>query len=237
VIDPSGGVLPGVALTLTDVELGIRFSAVSDRTGSFLFRDLQPGRYELVARLAGFATVTSVFRFDAGTQTERRLTLPLGSLQETLTMVCAPGAAVLPTADRRAFAFSGRVAPAAASLFTRPAPTTPGLAAQDAATAPRPVRVGGQIRAPRQLKKVNPVCPRTVLPSDDTVVVLVGTIGVDGYMYEVQPAEPKPAAAIPPSEFVESALEAVRQWQYSPTLLNNVAVPVQVTVTILYRRG
>ena len=30
----------------------------------------------------------------------------------------------------------------------------------------------------------------------------------------------------------EAAIAAVRQWQYSPTLLNGVAVPVIMTVTV-----
>ena len=40
----------------------------------------------------------------------------------------------------------------------------------------------------------------------------------------------------PEPEFVESALNAVRQWQYTPTLLNGVPVEVNLTVTIAYTR-
>ena len=34
----------------------------------------------------------------------------------------------------------------------------------------------------------------------------------------------------------QAALDAVRQWQYTPTLLNGVPVPVLVTVTINFTR-
>lgn len=34
--------------------------------------------------------------------------------------------------------------------------------------------------------------------------------------------------------FVQAVSEAVRQWQYMPTRLNNVPVPVMVTVTVSY---
>jgi periplasmic protein TonB len=32
----------------------------------------------------------------------------------------------------------------------------------------------------------------------------------------------------------EAAIDAVRQWQYSPTLLNGAPVPVLATVTIIF---
>ena len=34
----------------------------------------------------------------------------------------------------------------------------------------------------------------------------------------------------------QAALDAVRQWEYLPTLLNGVPVPVLVTVTITFTR-
>ena len=34
----------------------------------------------------------------------------------------------------------------------------------------------------------------------------------------------------------QAALDAVRQWEYTPTLLNGVPVPVLVTVTINFTR-
>ena len=33
----------------------------------------------------------------------------------------------------------------------------------------------------------------------------------------------------------EAAIEAVRQWTYTPTLLNGVAVPVIMTVTVNFQ--
>ena len=34
----------------------------------------------------------------------------------------------------------------------------------------------------------------------------------------------------------QAALDAVRQWEYTPTLLNGVPVPVLVTITINFTR-
>jgi beta-lactamase regulating signal transducer with metallopeptidase domain len=220
--DPSGAVLPGVELTLTDVQFGVRFSRVTDGTGSFAFPDLQPGRYELNARLPGFATVTNLLTITAGTNVRRTITLPLGSLEETIYVVCGgpvAQAGVPPvTVQNRGGRGSAESAPQGRRGFGQP------------------VRVGGQIKAPSMLATVNPVCPRGILPDRDTVINLVGRIGVDGYMNEVRhvPSDNQPA---PPAEFIESALDAVRQWKYTPTLLNNQPWDVNVRVTVLYSRN
>jgi hypothetical protein len=47
---------------------------------------------------------------------------------------------------------------------------------------------------------------------------------------------PSGAQGLPQPEYVEAALNAVRQWQYTPTLLNGVPVDVNITVTIAYTR-
>jgi outer membrane biosynthesis protein TonB len=35
-------------------------------------------------------------------------------------------------------------------------------------------------------------------------------------------------------DFDQSAIEAIRQWEYTATRLNNVPVPIIVTVTVVY---
>jgi beta-lactamase regulating signal transducer with metallopeptidase domain len=219
--DPSGAVLPGVELTLTDTQFGVRFSRVTDGGGFFAFPDLQPGRYELDARLPGFATVSNLMTITAGAKVERTITLPLGSLEETLYVVCSGGPlamAPVPFVPVQARGGRGAVDQGGGRGFGQP------------------LRVGGQIKVPNQIHKVNPVCPRTVLPERDTVINLIARIDVDGYMNEVRhvPADNQPA---PPAEFIDSALEAVRQWRYTPTLLNNQPWTVNVRVTVLFSRN
>jgi hypothetical protein len=222
--DQSGGVLPGVQATLTDTQLGAGYTARSDAAGRFTFRELQPGRYDLALSLPGFATVSNVMTVTAGAEVRRTIVLPLGSLEETISVVCGSPAA--------------RLREAAVDLVTRArelAMPTLAAAAQDR-PAGTPVRVGGQIAAPRQIARVNPVCPRGVLPSADTVVVLTARIGVDGYLNDLRHVPAAAGGAAPTQEFVDSALEAVRQWAYSPTRLNNVLVEANVTITIRYSR-
>src|SRR5215207_2156604 len=91
---------------------------------------------------------------------------------------------------------------------------------------PAPVRVGGAIRQPTQLKKVNPVYPPIAQSARvQGVVIIEAIIGPDGRVTEA-----KVLRSIPLLD--AAALDAVKQWVYTPTLLNGVPVPVIMTVTV-----
>jgi protein TonB len=72
-----------------------------------------------------------------------------------------------------------------------------------------------------------------VLATENALVILTGRIGVDGYLNDLRPVE-RAISSAPATEFVESAIEAVRQWRYTPTLLNGSPVDVSITVTVRY---
>ena len=210
--DPLGGLLPGVALTLTDQVVGVSYAAITDRTGSFSFAELQPATYELSAQLPGFANVSTVMPIGAGATIERRIVMPIGTLQETITVGCQLSAQ--PSSPR-----------ARAVLNPAPARTAP----QATTAVPFSGGIGGQIRAPRQIARANPICPNHV--GVDTLVQLTARVGIDGYLSDIRllNGEQKPA-----QEIVDSAIEAVRLWQYTPTLLNGVPVEAQITMTVNY---
>jgi len=89
-----------------------------------------------------------------------------------------------------------------------------------------PVRIGGQIKAPTKIKDVKPVYPVIAQSARVTGVVTIdATIGQDGKVMDA-----KVVRSIPLLD--QAALDAVRQWEYTPSLLNGVPVPVLVTVTI-----
>src|SRR5437762_6478936 len=54
--DPSGGVLPGVSVTATQTDTGLKREATTDTDGSFTLLNLPPGPYQLEATLQGFRT-------------------------------------------------------------------------------------------------------------------------------------------------------------------------------------
>lgn len=224
-IDQTGAALPSVNVTLTDTLVGVKYAAVSDATGWLSVRELPPGQYQMVATLPGFRRVTNLMTLGTGQTIERTITLPVGTLQETITVVCGATPAASGGLARAPFAAIVPSKVPFAPLFTPAAQNSRGL---------QPVRVGGQIKAPSQIRKVNPICPPFV-PSGSSVVILEGRIGVDGYLNDVRSLRPDPVAG-PLSEVAESALEAVRQWAYTPTLLNNTPVEVEIVVTVQYSR-
>jgi protein TonB len=90
------------------------------------------------------------------------------------------------------------------------------------------VRVGGQIKAPTQITKVQPVYPPIALNARvQGIVILEATIGVDGRVIDA-----KVLRSIPLLD--QAAIDAVRQWAYTPTMLNGAPVPVIMTVTVTF---
>ena len=56
VTDPSGAVIPGAKVTLTDVGKQFEYTAITDATGHYLLRSLPPSTYNLKVEAAGFTT-------------------------------------------------------------------------------------------------------------------------------------------------------------------------------------
>jgi TonB family protein len=93
-----------------------------------------------------------------------------------------------------------------------------------------PLRIGGKIHAPKKIKDVKPVYPAIAQSAGVAgAVTIEATIGPEGKVVDA-----KVVQSIPLLD--QAALDAVRQWEYTPTLLNGVPVPVLVTVTINFRR-
>jgi TonB family protein len=92
------------------------------------------------------------------------------------------------------------------------------------------VRPGGRIMEPKKIKDVQPVYPAIAQSARVSgTVTIEATIGSDGKVVDA-----KVVRSIPLLD--QAALDAVRQWEYLPTMLNGVPVPVLVTVTINFTR-
>src|SRR5688572_19630802 len=87
VTDEQGGVLPGVTVTVRNVDTGIVRTVVTEDDGQYRVPALQPGRYDVSAELAGFTT-TSANGIQLATNAEVRQNLRLGvaTLQESVTV-------------------------------------------------------------------------------------------------------------------------------------------------------
>jgi protein TonB len=89
-----------------------------------------------------------------------------------------------------------------------------------------PVRVGGNIKPPTKTRDVKPIYPPIAQSARvQGVVIIEATIGADGRVQQAKVLRGQPLLD-------QAALDAVKQWQFSPTLLNNVPVPVIMTVTV-----
>jgi protein TonB len=102
-----------------------------------------------------------------------------------------------------------------------PLPPPPPPSAPDA-----PIRIGGNIRPPTKIKDVRPVYPTIAQAARVEGMVIIETmIGPTGRVLDA-----KVIRSIPLLD--AAALEAVRQWEFTPTLLNGSPVPVVLTVTV-----
>jgi TonB family protein len=102
--------------------------------------------------------------------------------------------------------------------------------AASAATPAQPVRVGGTIRAPLKTLDVRPVYPTSMRDAGrEGVVPIEATIGIEGTVTSVRVL----SAQVHP-DFAIAAVDAVRQWRFTPTLLNASPVEVVMTVSVAF---
>jgi hypothetical protein len=88
VTDVTGGVLPGVTVTLHNADTGFTRSDVTDAGGRYNFTALPPtGKWTLSIELAGFTPQTREgLQFQANTKSEINFQLAVGGLQEAVTV-------------------------------------------------------------------------------------------------------------------------------------------------------
>src|SRR6266446_3144884 len=92
-----------------------------------------------------------------------------------------------------------------------------------------PIRPGGDLRPPAKVRHVVPAYPELARRAGvEGVVVLECVIDPSGHVAEVRILRSQPLLDA-------AAVEAVRQWVYSPTRLNGVPVAVLLTVTVQFK--
>lgn len=95
-----------------------------------------------------------------------------------------------------------------------------------------PVRPGGKVRYPKLLHRVEPAYPPLARNAGiQGIVILEATLGTDGRVERIVAVSGHPL-------LVESARQAVAQWVYEPTYLNDQPVPLllRVKVEFILRR-
>jgi TonB family protein len=217
--DPTNRLLPGTTVILTNTSSKAKYEVQTDATGKFEFVGLPPAQYKLETSLAGFAALSEEIRISGNTQ--RDLRLKVGSLQETVTV----------TDGSVDVDVSVRLDPAVKIRRTQAQLKFAEFAAQAkakcAAGAPGPV--GGNILPPAKLLDVKPIYPEHLrLAKIGGVVQMEAVIGTDGTVRNV------PVVNGPHPELESAAVDAVRQWRFSTTLLNCEPIPVNMKVSVMF---
>ncbi|GMV20826.1 MAG: M56 family metallopeptidase [Vicinamibacterales bacterium] len=117
-----------------------------------------------------------------------------------------------------------------ASLSTRLWETLfPVLSAQQ-----QPVRIGGQIREPKKIKHVLPACPAG-LGSGEFPVHVRARIDTGGVVQDATVVDDEGAPAANP-DAAAAVIQAVQQWQFTPTELNGRPVDVTIDVFVTFKK-
>ena len=89
-----------------------------------------------------------------------------------------------------------------------------------------PIRIGGEVKAPSKIRDVKPAYPAIARDARvQGVVIVEAIIDATGRV-----ADTRVLRSIPLLD--EAAVEAVRQWEFTPTQLNGTPQSVVMTVTV-----
>jgi periplasmic protein TonB len=93
------------------------------------------------------------------------------------------------------------------------------------------IRVGGNVQQANLIHQVMPVYPEIAKTAHiQGTVILHAIIAKDGTVQELQYISGPPL-------LMRSAMDAVRQWRYRPTLLNGEPVQVDTTISVVFTLG
>jgi hypothetical protein len=93
ILDPSEAGVPGAAVSLVNEDSGFRRAVESQPDGSYRVAPLEPGLYKITVRKEGFRTVVRFgLRLETRQAARANFTLPVGSMQETITVEGEPDA-------------------------------------------------------------------------------------------------------------------------------------------------
>src|SRR5215471_7579608 len=87
VADQNGAILPGVSVMITNTGTSLKLETTTDGAGSYVFRNLLPGVYDMTLSLKGFKEIRqSGIIVSAGNPKRIDVALQVGATQETVTV-------------------------------------------------------------------------------------------------------------------------------------------------------
>jgi hypothetical protein len=99
-------------------------------------------------------------------------------------------------------------------------------------TGVKPTKIGGRVRPPKKLRDVPPKYPdqpaQTMGSGMWAGEVLIDAKGKISHVWTIREVNFKP----PFPESNQAIVEAIRQWEFEPTIVDNAATPVCMVVTM-----
>jgi TonB family protein len=246
VTDQTGAPIAGAPVTIAIPTTAGQVATV--RTfddGTFSMNNVPAGEYEFRVQLAGFKPAGARVELLSGQTASANIQLEIGGVSESITTTPAPAGTPLPdeAALRNQIDQNPQNAAAylnLANLYFKLGHTSDAesllskglelyreqVASRTAAGVLESSQGGGNIKRPAKVRDVRPVYPaEAVAAHTGGVVILEATIAADGTV-----RNPRVVRSAPP--FDQASIDAVRQWLYTPPLLNGVPVDVLMTVAL-----
>jgi TonB family protein len=155
VVDQSGGVLANATIVLSNIQTNAKHEVRTNRTGYYEFVGLLAGNYELEVRQPAFQAMKEALSVGVGETLQRNVTLQIGAVQETITMVGGSDDAA-----------------------SRPRVETAPVPARKPCPSPE---IGGCVGPPVKVKDVRPVYPQSLSDAGiEGSVLLEARIDSDG---------------------------------------------------------
>ena len=210
--DASGAVIPRVRIDVRSSggaaargESVVHEIVYSNAIGEFSM-DIADGSYDISIAAPGFAKQDHQgVLFDNRNAKRMDMTLAVGAIQERVQVQSGMDQKV--QAERAAIERTVRA---------------------DSSSQPQRIRVGGNVQAANLIRKVTPLYPSTAkFDRVEGTVIMKAVIGKDGSILSLEQVN-----KLVDSRLAEAALDAVKQWQYKPTLLNGEPIEVVTEIEV-----
>jgi TonB family protein len=202
IFDISDAACPNATIVMTNHKAGTVDMTTSDAEGNFVFKALPAGEYEMKVLKPGFKTYLAP-----------QVVLEAGrdlALNAKLQM------GVLEDTVDVQVEYRGQ------PYAMKASPST-----EDTAETKR-IRIGGNVEAAKVITKVQPIYPEIAKKRGaQGSVLLHAVVGKDGTPHSLEVLN----SQIDP-DLARSAVEAVNQWRYQPTLLNGEPVEIDTTIVV-----
>ena len=226
VVDQTNRSVPDATLVLANEATRAKYEVRTDSAGHFDFKGLPAGDYVLAVQKPGFKPFKDTLAVLAS-NLNRRIALEIGTLQETISVTGPTASVTRPTTDSLA---SESERQARREQARQRAQELRSSIAEKCGAGMPAGNVGGQVQPPLKLVDVRPNYAEELRAAGVAGrVVLHAVIATDGSVREIE------VVSSPNPDLEHAAIEAVRQWEFSPTYLNCAPIEVEMQVTVNFQ--